>query len=171
MAKFKLQWNNEIREFEATRQGDELHLTSGDQTAVLRLLAHNETSLTLEYTAADGSRQPLRISGHTAAELRQLWVNGRTLTLQKVRERGSASSNTGSLAATIPGVVTAILVNPGDQVFSGDKLILLESMKMVIPIQAPVDGLVTAVHCAVGDPVQAGIQLIDLEPTGEGTTP
>jgi urea carboxylase len=51
----------------------------------------------------------------------------------------------------------------GTAVKTGEKLILLESMKMIIPIQAPHDGIVTAVHCQVGEAVQPGIQLIALE--------
>ncbi|VAW41309.1 hypothetical protein MNBD_CHLOROFLEXI01-3219, partial [hydrothermal vent metagenome] len=56
-----------------------------------------------------------------------------------------------------------ILVKVGDTVASGDKLILLESMKMIIPIQAPYDGVVTALNCTKGESVQAGVQLIELD--------
>jgi len=48
-------------------------------------------------------------------------------------------------------------------VAAGDKLILLESMKMVIPIQAPRDGRVARVLCAPGDSVPAGVPLVELE--------
>ena len=68
-----------------------------------------------------------------------------------------------ALTLTIPAVVADILVSVGDQVADGDKLILLESMKMIIPIQAPYSGTVTALHCAKGDSVQAGIPLIELD--------
>jgi biotin carboxyl carrier protein len=69
------------------------------------------------------------------------------------------------LAASIPAVVSQILVTPGDEVRADDKLILLESMKMVIPIQAPYDGRVRRLNCAVGDSVPAGIPLLELEPS------
>ena len=46
----------------------------------------------------------------------------------------------------------------------GDKLILLESMKMVIPIQAPHAGRVGRILCAPGDSVPAGVPLLEIEP-------
>jgi urea carboxylase len=54
------------------------------------------------------------------------------------------------------------LVAVGDQVRAGDKLVLLESMKMILPIQAPYDGAVTAINCAPGEAVQPGVPLITL---------
>ena len=42
-----------------------------------------------------------------------------------------------ALTPTIPSIVSQILVAPEQAVKAGEKLILLESMKMVIPIQAP----------------------------------
>ena len=54
-------------------------------------------------------------------------------------------------------------VQPGDRVEAGDKLVLLESMKMVIPITAPHDGRVSKVHCRPGDSVPAGAPLLEIE--------
>ena len=120
----------------------------------------------LELTLPNGQRRRVRVAAHTAGDKRQIWVNGRTFTYERVRERGSGGAGgDGSLAASIPAVVSQVLVSVGDEVAEGDKLILLESMKMVIPIQAPHDGVVTAVHCTAGESVQAGIPLLDLEPT------
>ena len=64
-------------------------------------------------------------------------------------------------------MVTEVLVNVGDTVSADDKLILLESMKMVIPIQAPHAGIVRQLNCAVGDAVQPGTPLIELDPLQE----
>ena len=73
------------------------------------------------------------------------------------------SSADASLAATIPAVVSQILVNEGDSVNEGETLILLESMKMVIPIQAPHDGTVTGIHCTPGEAVEPGVPLLTVE--------
>ncbi|MGH9411278.1 MAG: acetyl-CoA carboxylase biotin carboxyl carrier protein subunit, partial [Vicinamibacterales bacterium] len=51
----------------------------------------------------------------------------------------------------------------GDSVRAGDVLILLEAMKMELPVRAPADARVTAVHCRPGDLVQPNVGLIDLE--------
>lgn len=68
------------------------------------------------------------------------------------------------LEAPMPSQVTAVLVEPGDEVAQGDVLILLDAMKMELPLRAPVDGRVAAVHCAAGDRVAPGRALVDLAP-------
>jgi biotin carboxyl carrier protein len=118
----------------------------------------------LERTMPDGSRQQWRLVGHKDGTKRMIWLNGRTHQYERVLPRGGgAASQDSSLAATIPAVVADILVSVGDQVTNGDKLILLESMKMIIPIQAPFNGVVTALNCAKGESVQAGTPLIELD--------
>jgi len=164
MAKFTVNLNHQETDLEVTRQGQTLHVTQNGQTAVVEILHTAGPALLLEYVQPDGSRR-LRVAGHVGpGDQRQIWVNGRVLTYQRVRQRGSsASADEGSLAASIPAVVTAVLVQPGDAVAEGDKLILLESMKMVIPILAPYTGTVTAVKCQPGESIQAGIPLIELK--------
>ena len=55
-----------------------------------------------------------------------------------------------------------ISVTPGDRVARGDTLIVLEAMKMELPLKAPVDGVIAAIACQVGDLVQPGIPLVEL---------
>jgi len=57
--------------------------------------------------------------------------------------------------------VTAVNVVPGDTVKLGDVLIVLEAMKMELPVRAPGDGTVAAVHCRPGELVQQDVSLID----------
>ena len=52
--------------------------------------------------------------------------------------------------------VWKILVSEGDTVADGDTLVILESMKMEIPVLAESDGTVSAVHVSEGDVVQEG---------------
>jgi biotin carboxyl carrier protein len=114
----------------------------------------------------DGSRRRLHVAGSAAGKERQVWVSGRLFNYERIQpQRQRPAPTDGSLAASIPAVVSQILVAPGDEVSAGDKLILLESMKMIIPIQAPYDGRVRRLNCAVGDSVAAGVQLLELEPT------
>lgn len=60
------------------------------------------------------------------------------------------------------GTIFELLVEQGDQVEEGDELVILESMKMEIPVEAPGDGSVETVHIAQGDQVQEGDLLITL---------
>jgi acetyl-CoA carboxylase biotin carboxyl carrier protein len=50
--------------------------------------------------------------------------------------------------------VWKVLVSEGDHVAEGDTLVILESMKMEIPILAEESGTVTKLHVAEGDVVQ-----------------
>ncbi|MGW4475675.1 biotin/lipoyl-binding carrier protein [Nonomuraea sp. NPDC004354] len=59
--------------------------------------------------------------------------------------------------------VWQVVVAEGDTVVGGDTLVILESMKMEIPVLAEDDGVVTRLKVAEGDVVQAGdlIAVID----------
>lgn len=52
--------------------------------------------------------------------------------------------------------VWKILVKEGDQVSEGDTLVILESMKMEIPVPAEDDGVVAQLKVAEGDVIQEG---------------
>lgn len=52
--------------------------------------------------------------------------------------------------------VGAVVVRPGDRVRDGDTLVMLESMKMEIPVVAEAGGTVAEVRVAAGDVVQEG---------------
>lgn len=162
MPKFTINLHGEEFQIEVARQGDTLRLTRGDDAAELRLLHSEGATFVFERINPDGTRQRSRAAGHVDGDRRQIWVNGRTFTYERVRQRATGGPARGALSASIPAVVAQVLVAPGDHVTAGEKLILLESMKMVIPIQAPYDGTVKAVHCAAGESVEAGVPLISL---------
>ena len=58
--------------------------------------------------------------------------------------------------AEIVASVLEVVVHEGDQIGEGDTLVLLESMKMEIPVLAEVAGPVSALAVAEGDVVQEG---------------
>ena len=62
------------------------------------------------------------------------------------------------LVANIAKVVVAV----GDQVEAGEMVILLESMKMEIPMLVEFAGTVTAIHVSEGDVVQGGDIVVEL---------
>lgn len=163
--KFKVKLNNQEQELEVTRQGDQVWVTREGQVTPLRVLHQDGAYVVLEVEREDGSRPQLRLASHVQGQTRQLWLNGQSFTYERLREQGQGpdSGPAGSLAATIPALVSQILVQVGDTVQSGDKLILLESMKMVIPIQAPHDGTVTVIHCTTGEAVEPGVPLLIVE--------
>jgi len=164
MAQFQLRIDDELRDFEVTRQGDQLHVSSGDLAAEVHILHRDESGILIEIRRANGARHRVRLAGAHSGDKRRLWVDGRTLAAERVRRSSVARGpDAGSLSASIPAIVSQVLVAPGDVVAAGDKLILLESMKMVIPINAPHDGRVARILCAAGDSVPAGVPLLELE--------
>lgn len=66
------------------------------------------------------------------------------------------------LTSPLPGVILSVLVNPGDVVKKGQKVIVLEAMKMENDIKAQKDGTVTSVLVQKGDSVQEGDVLLKL---------
>jgi acetyl-CoA carboxylase biotin carboxyl carrier protein len=59
--------------------------------------------------------------------------------------------------------VWKVVVAQGDSVADGDTLVILESMKMEIPVLAESDGTVSALHVSEGDVVQEGDVLAVIE--------
>ncbi len=63
----------------------------------------------------------------------------------------------------MPGTVIRLEVEAGDAVRARQPLVVLEAMKMEIPVHSPFDGTVTAVHVAAGDRIAGGTLLVELE--------
>ncbi len=66
------------------------------------------------------------------------------------------------VGAHITGTVWKIVVQVGQQVSEGETLVILESMKMEMPVEAPEAGLVSAVLVAEGQAVEEGDVLVTL---------
>lgn len=65
--------------------------------------------------------------------------------------------------APITGVVFQVVASKGDRVAAGDAILILESMKMEIPVEAPRAGVVHAIQVAEGQTVQEGDVVAVLE--------
>jgi len=63
----------------------------------------------------------------------------------------------------IAGTVVRITAKPGQQIQTGDVLLVLEAMKMETNITSPTAGKVAKILCAVGESVQGGKVLVELE--------
>ena len=73
----------------------------------------------------------------------------------------AASGAAGSvkIEAGAAGKVFKLEKKPGDAVKAGDAVVVIEAMKMEIPVVAPQDGTVASINVAVGDAVEAGAVL------------
>jgi acetyl-CoA carboxylase biotin carboxyl carrier protein len=65
--------------------------------------------------------------------------------------------------AHITGTVWKIEVKEGDTVGEGDTVVILESMKMEMPVEAPTAGRVKEIKVKEGAPVEEGAVLLILE--------
>ena len=69
----------------------------------------------------------------------------------------------GIVKAVIPGVVAEVVANVGKAVKQGDTMMILEAMKMLNRVMAPLHGTVKAVHVSAGETVTKGQVLIEIE--------
>ncbi len=72
-------------------------------------------------------------------------------------------SKTVDIQAEMVANVLQVYVGPGDAVAAGDTVVLLESMKMEIPVLSEEAGTVSAVNVGPGDVVQEGDALVTLD--------
>jgi len=99
-----------------------------------------------------------------------IWLDGHLFeipTAARANRAGSASHGSHSEAALTPQMsakVIRVLVEVGQTVAAGDTLVVLEAMKMEMPIRAPHAGTVTTVNCAEGELVTPDKPVVVLSP-------
>ena len=92
------------------------------------------------------------------------WAPGApTVTARAARpsSRRTATSAAGTVTAPMPATVIKVQVKAGDAVKKGDVVVVLEAMKMELPLRALGDGVVSAVRCREGELVAADATLIE----------
>lgn len=73
------------------------------------------------------------------------------------------SSGANSIKSPLPGTILDIFVNVGDTVKAGQKVILLEAMKMENQIDADRDGVIKSIGVRKGDVIMEGDVLVTIE--------
>jgi pyruvate carboxylase len=89
-------------------------------------------------------------------------VDDRAPTTTNVRPKAEAG-NPGHLGASVPGIVT-VLVKAGDQVQAGDRVAIIEAMKMESPVTAATAGTVDTVHVQDKSQVEPGDLVVAMTP-------
>ncbi|MFO1090157.1 MAG: biotin carboxylase N-terminal domain-containing protein [Hyphomicrobiales bacterium] len=85
------------------------------------------------------------------------------------RRRDGALGET-TVRAPMPGKLSRLLVRPGQAVAAGDRLAILEAMKMEHLLTAAVDGTVERIEAREGEQVEEGRVLMEIASGGEGST-
>ncbi|MED5414688.1 MAG: biotin/lipoyl-containing protein [Candidatus Latescibacterota bacterium] len=130
----------------------------------------------IDPTAADqavssGGTYSVRVDGTSydvSVEGGRVNVGGRVFDVAVSDGTGVAEvpTDTGSLVdvvAHMPGKVIRIAAEPGVWVEAGDPVIVIEAMKMEVPVPAPSAGEVAQVHVAVGEQIPSGASLASLK--------
>jgi biotin carboxyl carrier protein len=84
----------------------------------------------------------------------------RAYRLAKARGSGGTVTGEAVIKSPMPGVIIAVSVSEGERVKKGDKVVILESMKMENELRAPRDGVVSRVHVRPGTSVEKGQPLV-----------
>ncbi|MEP0923927.1 urea carboxylase [Leptolyngbya sp. ST-U4] len=111
-----------------------------------------------------------------AAE-RDRWAAAGEFTQQEILEAAQPETETSetllpddveAVVSHISANVWQVLVQPGDRVAEGDRLVILEAMKMEIAVDAECTGTITKVFCRSGQTVTAGQLLLAIQPVNQG---
>jgi len=123
-------------------------------------IVHQQKSYRVEVVKADPSTKTFVIK-----------INGRKypvtlkdkfeLLLEKMGMNVGASSKVNSIKAPMPGLIIDLKVKAGDEVKTGDPLLILEAMKMENILKSPGDGIVKKVKVEKGNSVEKGQVLIE----------
>ncbi len=115
------------------------------------------------YLVDDGHRRwRVAVAGNT--DTQWVFVDGQVATIETPRPgRRSGRGTHAGVMSPMPATVIAINIEPGQAVSEGQTLLVLEAMKMELPIRAPQAGVVKTVACAMGDLVQPGVNLLEFE--------
>ncbi|MCF6278483.1 MAG: biotin/lipoyl-binding protein [Anaerolineales bacterium] len=143
---------NENLTLEINPLGEGYQIQLGEKTAEVHFVQGMEGQLAFYL---DGRK----VDAHVSSDEKRRWVtvNGQTWVLEKTSGQargGAAGASSGKLTAPMPGQVRAVHVAEGENVETGQTLLILEAMKMEIRIQAPIDGVVARLAVREGDIVE-----------------
>ena len=113
-----------------------------------------------DYTVnVGGTNYSVTISGNTATVNGKTYqVSGETQAATSTPAPVDTSSGT-AVKAQMPGVVLKIAANPGESISKGQRILVLEAMKMEVDVAAPADGTLASIDVSIGDHVANGQQL------------
>ncbi len=144
---------------------DESVLTSGDivlTSASSVHMVHHHQSVTGEVTSSDGAgkRMIVEVGGEAyhveiRDELDQM--------LDKMGFGAASGKQVKEIRAPMPGLVLQVSVADGQPVMQGDKILILEAMKMENSIVVHADAVIKRIIVAAGDAVEKGQVLVELE--------
>ena len=110
----------------------------------------NVYDVTVEETTGNGAA-PVQQSAAPAPQL--------VKTQQAATPQSAGNAGSVEIKSSVPGKVIAVEVSQGQAVKAGDTVVILESMKMEIPVVAPQDGTIASIAVSQGNEVENGAVL------------
>lgn len=83
--------------------------------------------------------------------------------LKRLAGESETGTTTSQIKAPMPGLVLRILVKPGQEVTKGERLLIIEAMKMENELKAPRPGVIKEIKCSAQEAVEQGKVLVVLE--------
>ena len=110
-----------------------------------------------------GTRNPERKRRRVKTPNAHVRHLGDTLGKEAVAHIKGEPGNPKHIIAPLPGMISEVAVKPGDEVKEGDKLVVIEAMKMLATVSAPEDGVVGEVLLVKGKAADTGDLLVTLK--------
>ena len=148
-------------EVRAVMDNHSIHLAFGGKTYCVRARYDGPHDLTIEY-----AHHRIKTSIMARASQRRLLYNHRLWQLDKVKTGNTQRQSrgpVGTLRAPMPGSVVVVQVKENETVVCGDRLMIIEAMKMEHQINSPRSGQVASVHFQTGDQVNEGDILLVID--------
>ena len=134
--------------------GQEIHVEiERGQGLVIRLVAIGDAD-------AEGKRA---VFFDLNGQPRRIVVDDRTLGVQIERHAKADPENPSQIGAPLPGLLASHSHTEGDHVVEGERLCVIEAMKMESNVTAPLEGRIKKIHIGAGEHVESGDLLITLE--------
>jgi len=139
--------------FYGLRPGEEISVAiEAGKTLIIRLVNVSEPD-------KDGRRTvTYELNGIT----REAFITDRKVAPQTKARVKADLTDPLQVGAPIPGLIATLAVSVGQKVSKGDKLLMMEAMKMQTTVAAPADGVVAELHCALGETVASKDLLVRL---------
>ena len=165
--KFQATVDGELLTFEIRRKGERITVARDgvtDELDIVRLTPHS-------YSVLMGGKShyvtmmelPTGFKVVIDQEAYEIQIKDETELLLEQYGIGESLPDThGQVRAPIPGLVSSILVEPGQKIRKGEKCVILEAMKMENEIDSPISGTVEKVAVSQGQTVEKGALLISI---------
>jgi len=121
----------------------------------------NNRMCQIEFDFNELSQSHISIAGMTFDI--DITTETKKLLSQYLKQSGAGKTNgAGVIKAPMPGLVIKVMVEEGQQVCKGDKVLIVEAMKMENALQSPLDGIVKSVKVKEGQAVEKDAVLLEI---------